>query len=301
MREPGRLITAMATPFCPDGSLDLDGTARLARHLVETGTECVVVSGTTGESPTLSHDEKLTLLDVVLGAVGDRIPVMMGTGTNSTSDSVTLTREAHQHGAGAALLVVPYYNKPTQEGLFQHFSTIAGATPIPVMLYNVPSRTVADLLPETVVRLSGVPNIFAVKEASGQVARTAEILSQARAGFRVYSGDDSLTLPILSLGGYGVVSVLANLSGEPLRAMIDAYLQGRPTVATEIHLAILPLLKALFITANPIPLKSALGMLGLPAGVPRLPLVSATPSEEAVIRKALDCLKIRFCADLAAS
>ena len=292
MREPGRLITAMATPFLGDGSLNRDGAARLARHLVDTGTETVLVNGTTGESPVLTHAEKFDLLDIVRGAVGRDAAVMMGTGTNSTSDSISLTREAEDHGADLILLVAPYYNKPPQEGLFSHFAAIANATRLPVMLYNVPGRTSSDILPETVIRLSEISNIFAVKEASGQVTRTAEILNGALPGFRVYSGDDALTLPILSLGGHGIVSVLSNLDGRPLRRLIDAYVRGAVTEAAAAHRELLPLFKALFITTSPIPLKAALKIMGLPGGSCRPPLVDATPAEVIVIRKAMQAARL---------
>lgn len=282
----------MATPFRADGSLDREGAARLAEHLVETGTETVLLNGTTGESPVLSHEEKFQLLDTVIEAVGKEVPVMMGTGTYSTAESVALTREAEAHGADSILLVVPYYNKPPQDGLFWHFSTIADETTLPVMLYNIPSRTVTDLQPKTIIRLAEIPNIFAVKEASGVVTRTAEILALAPPDFRVYAGDDATALPIMSLGGYGVVSVLGNIAGQQLRSMIDAVVDGKREDAAARYAALLPLLEALFVTVNPIPLKAALKMLDLPGGSPRLPLIDATPAEEAIVKKALQAVKL---------
>ena len=292
MREPGRLMTAMATPFRPDGTLDVNGASRLAMRLLETGTETIVVNGTTGESPVLSHEEKLLLFRTVREAVGDRAPVMMGTGTNCTADSVTLTREAEDAGADSILLVAPYYNRPPQEGLYQHFRTVAEATRLPVMLYNVPTRTVTDLLPGTVVRLSEVSNIFAVKEASGRLERTTEILAGARPGFRVYSGDDVSTLPMLALGAYGVVSVASHIVGPQINQMIGYYRSGEPEKATAAHVALAPLFAALSVTVNPIPLKCALKMLGLPGGNPRLPLVEATAAEAKIVRSALEQLKL---------
>jgi 4-hydroxy-tetrahydrodipicolinate synthase len=290
MREPGQLITAMATPFAPDGSLDKDGAGVLARHLLSQGTEAIVICGTTGESPVLSHDEKLELLDTVRQAVGAQAPIYIGTGTNSTAGSISLTREAEEHGADGVLLVAPYYNRPPQSGLYQHFAAIASSTSLPAMLYNIPSRTGVDILPETIIQLSEAPNIFAVKEASGQVTRTAEILARAQPGFRVYSGDDSLLLPMMSLGACGIVSVASHVAGMRLRSLIDAYLAGQVQQAASIHQSLIPLFKALFITTNPIPLKSALKLMGLPAGSPRLPLVDATPAETAAVRHAMESL-----------
>jgi 4-hydroxy-tetrahydrodipicolinate synthase len=288
MREPGRLMTAMATPFTPDGSLDRAGADRLARHLVGSGTTSVLVNGTTGESPTLTHDEKFRLLDIVSEALGGG--VWMGTGTNSTRESIDLTREAHERGAAGILLVAPYYNRPPQEGLYRHFAAIAETTDRPVMLYNVPTRTVTDILPDTVIRLSTIPNIIGIKEASGQINRTAEILAGARPGFRVYSGDDVATLPILALGGYGVVSVASHLVGRRIEAMIAAHLEGNTGEAARIHGELLPLLRALFVTTSPIPLKCALRLAGLPGGGVRPPLVEASAAEEAIVRRAMSDL-----------
>ncbi|HET6385990.1 MAG TPA: 4-hydroxy-tetrahydrodipicolinate synthase, partial [Armatimonadota bacterium] len=203
-----------------------------------------------------------------------------------------LTREAEARGANSILLVVPYYNRPPQEGLYRHFEATAKATSLPVMLYNIPPRTSADLLPETIVRLSHIPNIFALKEASGHVNRTAEVLSAARPGFRVYSGDDAATVPIMSLGGYGVVSVASNVAGRLIKDLVEAAAAGKRDQTVERHNSIVPLLKALFITTSPIPLKCALKLMGLPGGSPRPPLLDATPAEEAVVRKALEDLQL---------
>ncbi|MCA1595592.1 MAG: 4-hydroxy-tetrahydrodipicolinate synthase [Chloroflexi bacterium] len=292
MREPGRLITAMATPFRDDGSLDEEGAGRLATVLVVTGTETVLVNGTTGESPVLSHDEKFRLLRAVRAAVGSRVPVMMGTGTNNTAESAALTREAEDAGADSILVVAPYYNKPPQEGLYQHFRVVAAATKLPVMLYNVPTRTVTDILPETVVRLTETENIFAIKEASGQITRTSEILAQARPGFRVYSGDDVSTLAMMALGAHGVVSVASHLVGRQIGSLIEAHLCGEPEKAAGIHRRLAPLIRALFVTVSPIPLKAALRLMGLPGGGLRLPLVEASPAEAAAVREALEELNL---------
>ncbi|MCA1596610.1 MAG: 4-hydroxy-tetrahydrodipicolinate synthase [Chloroflexi bacterium] len=292
VREPGRLITAMATPFRDDGSLDEEGAARLASHLVETGTETVLVNGTTGESPALSRDEKFRLFQAVRKEVGGRAPVMMGTGTYDTAESVRLTRQAEEAGADFILVVAPYYNKPPQEGLYQHFSAIAAATALPVMLYNVPTRTVTDILPETVIRLAETQNIFAIKEASGHINRTSEILSRARPGFRVYSGDDVSTLPMMSLGAHGVVSVASHVVGRQIHSLIEAHVCGEPEKAASIHRMLAPVFRALFITVSPIPLKAALRLLGLPGGGLRLPLIDASEAEVAAVREALEELNL---------
>lgn len=292
MREIGRLITAMATPFTPNGDLDLAGAAQLANHLLDTGTVSLVLNGTTGESPTLTHDEKLKLLDAVLESVGGRAPIIMGTGSNATADTIHLTQEAKTHGADAALVVVPYYNKPPQDALYCHFSQVADASDLPLMLYNIPGRCGVDLLPETVVRLSQNPLIFAVKEASGIVTRTPEILCSAREGFRVYTGDDSTVLPMMALGAYGVVSVMSHVAGPQISDLIDAHLSGNRYEAIEINNALLPLAKALFISSNPAPLKCALGLLGLPGGPLRMPLMPVTADQAAIVKRALDELHI---------
>ncbi len=272
MVEIGRLLTAMVTPFTPEGAVDYDGAKRLALALLESGSDGVVVSGTTGESPTLSVEEKLRLFREVKAAVGDRGAVIAGTGNYSTAESIELSREAAQAGADGLLLVVPYYNKPPQEGLYRHFRAIAESTPLPCILYNVPTRTSLNMTAETVVRLSEVPNIAGVKEASGDLEQAGRIIADARPGFRVWSGNDQDTLPILAVGGYGVVSVTGHLVGRQIKDMIEAHLAGRAEEARAIHLRMLPLVKACFLVSNPIPVKYALNLVGFPAGGYRLPL-----------------------------
>ena len=272
MPEIGRLLTAMVTPFAPDGSVDYEAAQRLAFALLDSGSDGLVVAGTTGESPTLTHEEKLRLYAEVKSAVGERGAIIAGTGTNSTAASIELTREAEQTGVDGVLLVVPYYNKPTQEGLARHFEAIAAATKLPCIPYNVPSRTSGNMTAETTVRLSQIDNIVGIKEASNDLEQNRRIIEGAAEGFRVWSGSDEDTLPILELGGYGAVSVISHLVGRQVRGMIDDSTAGRAEEATSTHERLLSLIDALFIVANPIPVKYALGQLGCSVGGLRLPL-----------------------------
>lgn len=290
--ELGRLLTAMATPFHQDESVDHEGAARLARRLVETGTQGIVVTGTTGESPTLSTEEKLALYGTVKQAVGRSVPVIAGTGSYCTRESIALTREAERAGVDGIMLVVPYYNNPPQEGLYRHFRAVAEATALPVILYNIPARSPRNMEPETVIRLAEIPNIVAVKEAGGKLEQAAAIIARTPAGFRLYSGDDSATLPLMALGGYGIISVVAHLAGRLMRQMVDAFAAGRVEEAAEINGRLLPLYQAAFLSPNPIPLKAGLEMLGLPAGPVRLPLVPADERVTAEMRRALQGLAI---------
>ncbi|MBQ1249802.1 MAG: 4-hydroxy-tetrahydrodipicolinate synthase [Selenomonadales bacterium] len=282
MKDFGRVITAMVTPFHEDGSVNYEGAAELARHLVANGSDGLVVAGSTGEAATMTAEEKLKLFEVVLEAVGDRASVIAGTGSNDTMASVKFTQAAEKVGVHGALVVGPYYNKPTQEGFYQHFKTIAEATSLPIMLYNVPGRTASNIAPETVARLAEIPNIVAIKEASGNVEQATEIIRVTPADFKVYSGDDALTLPLLAVGGEGIVSVAGHVVGNQIQAMIQAFLAGDIKKAQEINLSILPVFKAMFIVTNPIPVKTSVGLLGLPAGPLRLPLTAA---DDAVVAK----------------
>ena len=276
----GRLLTAMRTPFGGEGRVNHEQARSLARALLDSGSDGLVVAGTTGEAPTLSHDEKLKLFAVVREAVGDRGVVLAGTSTNNTAASVELSREAEGTGVDGLLLTAPYYNKPTQEGLYRHFEAIAGATRLPCVLYNIPSRTGVNMTAETTVRLSRVPNIAGVKEASGDLVQIARIVEDAGEGFRVWSGDDAMTLPILAVGGYGVIAVVAHLVGGQMRRMIDDYLAGRTAEAAAVHRRLLPLMQILMTAAsNPAPVKYALNQIGFGVGAPRLPLVE--PDEAA--------------------
>ena len=285
--EFGRVITAMITPFKEDDSPDLQKAGKLAKHLEANGSQGIVVSGTTGESPTLSKAEKLTLYEVVKEAVSDKTAVIAGTGSNSTSDSIVLTREAEAVGVDGIMAVVPYYNKPSQEGLYQHFKGIARATRLPVMVYNVPSRTAVNLLPETVKRLSEIENIVAIKEAANDVEQATEIKRICPADFKIYSGNDSFTLPMLSLGGHGVVSVASHIVGNEILEMISEFFAGNAARASEINTRLLPVFKALFIASNPVPLKKAMNLLGFDVGNVRLPLVDMQEHEQKVLEKSL--------------
>lgn len=287
MKDFGRLLTAMITPFYADGSVNYEGAAELARHLIDNGSDGLVVGGSTGEAATMTGEEKLKLFEVVLDAVGDRATIIAGTGSNDTMASVRFTQAAEKVGVHGALVVGPYYNKPTQEGFYQHFKTIAESTSLPIMLYNVPGRTASNVAPETVARLAQIPNIVAIKEASGNVEQATEIVRITPPDFKVYSGDDALTLPILAVGGCGIISVAGHVVGNRIQAMIGAFLAGDMKKAQEINLSLLPVFKSMFVVTNPIPVKTAVGLMGLPAGTFRLPL---TPADDAVVAKLKDIL-----------
>ncbi|MGH2425467.1 MAG: 4-hydroxy-tetrahydrodipicolinate synthase [bacterium] len=283
----GRVLTAMATPFDESGGVDYGQATVLAKHLIANGSDGIVVAGTTGESPTLSDEEKIRLFRTVKEAVAGRAAVVAGSGTNDTKHSIHLTKEAQRAGADGILLVNPYYNRPSQDGLYAHFRTVAESTSLPCMLYNIPSRTGVNCLPETIAKLSEIPNITAVKEASGNLDQASEIRRRTKAVFRIYSGDDSLTLPTLSVGGSGVVSVAAHLVGREISEMVKTYERGDVGKALSIHIRLFPLFKVLFITTNPVPLKAALNLSGVNVGKPRLPLVEATAKEKEQIQSVL--------------
>lgn len=289
----GRVLTAMITPMKADGSVNFDEAARLARHLAASGSDGLVVAGSTGEAPALSFEEKIELFRTVREAVGSETVVIAGTGTNVTAVSVELTQAAERIGVDGVMLVVPYYNKPTQEGIYRHFRTVAESTSLPVMLYNVPGRTGQRMLPETVQRLAqDVPNIVALKEAGADLEQAAWIRRLTPERFALYSGDDVLTLPMLAVGARGVVSVASHLVGECIQAMIRHFEQGEVSEALRIHLELLPVFKAMFITTNPIPVKKAVELMGFDAGPLRLPLCEATAEEVAAIRRVLESLAL---------
>lgn len=282
--EFGRLITAMVTPFDEQGLIDWDQTKRLMDYLIEEQkSESLVICGTTGESPTLSEAEKIELFKFSVNYSKGRCKIIAGTGSNSTAHSIALTREAEECGVDGILLVAPYYNRPNQEGLYQHFKAIAEATKLPVMLYNVPSRTAISISAETTIALSKIPNIVATKECAG-LDQVAEIAANAESGFRVYSGDDSSFLPALSVGAYGLVSVASHVVGSQIRDMIDAYNQGDTKASAQIHQQLLPLFKGLFKIPNPVAVKYALVQLGYEVGSVRLPLVGPTEEEATYVR-----------------
>lgn len=286
----GNIITAMVTPFDRKGNLDLAKTTELVNYLLDNGTDALVVAGTTGESPTLTTEEKIALFRHVVSVVNGRAPVIAGTGTNDTRASIELTKKAEEAGVDAVMLVAPYYNKPNQEGLYQHFKAIAESTSLPVMLYNVPGRTSVSLAPETVIRLSEVPNIVAVKEAGGNLDAMAEIIERTPDDFLLYSGDDSLTLPVLAIGGNGVVSVASHIIGNEMQEMIRSFLAGDHQKAAALHRKWLPLMKGLFAAPSPVPVKTALQLRGLDVGSVRLPLVPLTEQERKELSRLLDAL-----------
>lgn len=278
----------MVTPFSADGSVNYDMAERLADHLVNHGSDGLVVCGTTGESPTLSWQEEYQLFKAVKQAVGGRAKVVAGTGSNSTHEAIEATQKASHLDLDGALQVVPYYNKPPQEGLYEHFKQIAQTVPdLPIMLYNIPGRTGCNLAVETVARLAHVDNIVAIKEASGSLDQVSQIRLNTPADFLIYSGDDSLTLPTLSVGGCGVVSVASHLVGNQIQAMIQAYEAGQVKQATDLHLQLLPLFKALFVAPNPVPVKAALTQRGWDVGSVRLPLYPASEEVLALLDQVL--------------
>ncbi len=283
----GKVLTAMVTPFDAKGDIDFEATKNLVNYLIANGSDGLVVAGTTGESPTLTDEEKISLFHYVVEVANGRVPVIAGTGSNNTRASVLLTKQAEQAGVNGIMLVTPYYNKPSQEGLYQHFKTVAEATTLPVMLYNVPGRTVTNLSADTVIRLSHIDNIVCIKEASGDLEAMAKIISETDDQFSLYSGDDSLTLPILSIGGIGVVSVAAHIIGNEMQEMIEHYFQGQVQSAAAIHRKLLPMMKALFAAPSPTPVKTALEMYGVNVGSVRLPLVPLNQEERQELYTAL--------------
>ncbi len=279
----GRLLTAMVTPFLDNGEVDYAEVKRLAVHLIENGNDSILVCGTTAETPTLTHEEKVNIVKTVKEAVGERAKIVVGTGTNCTRTTIEATKEMEALGADGILVVEPYYNKPSQEGMYQHFKAVAEATSLPIILYNIPGRCGVNMTPELIARLAQIPNIVAVKEAGGSVEQVSKIRTLVPDDFVIYSGDDSLTLPMMSVGAYGVISVAAHVAGKEIRAMIDAYVAGNVVEAAQWHKKLYPIFKSLFITANPVPVKYALSQVGFGNGKVRLPLVEANDSEKAIV------------------
>ncbi len=288
----GRVLTAMVTPFSADGSVDLPLAARLAEHLVNAGSDGLVVCGTTGESPTLSWDEQHALLATLKGSLAGRAKLIAGSGSNCTAEAVEATREAAALGADGALVVVPYYNKPPQEGLEAHFRAVAAAAPaLPLMLYNIPGRTGTSLEAATVARLLDCPNVVSYKAASGSTDEVSALRALCGDRLAIYSGDDALTLPMLAVGAVGVVSVASHLVGPQISALIQAFFEGDLAGALALHEQLLPLCKALFCTTNPIPVKAALELRGWPVGAPRLPLLSANAAVRQRLSETLAALR----------
>ncbi|MGN7174983.1 4-hydroxy-tetrahydrodipicolinate synthase [Paenibacillus sp. FSL R5-0490] len=279
----GRVSTAMVTPFDNKGHIDFPKTTQLINHLIENGTDSLVIAGTTGESPTLTKEEKLALFKHAVKAADKRVPVIAGTGSNNTYESIELTKKAEQIGVDAIMIVAPYYNKPNQEGLYRHFKAIAESTSLPVMVYNIPGRSSVNILPETIIRLSEISNIAAVKEASGDLNAMAKIIANTDDDFMLYSGDDGLTLPCMAIGGTGIVSVASHVIGNEMQEMITAYLNGENEKAAKIHQKILPIMEGLFAAPSPVPVKTALQLKGLDVGSVRLPMVPLTEQERSAV------------------
>ena len=281
----GRLITAMITPFAKDGSIDWDGVATLATHLADHGHDAIAVNGTTGEAPTTKSSEKLEIIKVVKSTVGSRVKVLSGAGDNETSYTVEQAKRSADAGADGLLIVTPYYNKPPQAGIEAHFRAVASSTDLPIMMYDIPGRTGVEIESDTIVRLFEVPNIVALKDAKGNLAATSDVI--ARCGIPVYSGDDILNLPFLSIGAVGFVSVCGHTVGNELKAMLDAWFAGDTARALEIHQKLIPVFKGTFKTQGAILTKAAMNFMGLPGGTTRLPLVDATPAQIATLREDL--------------
>jgi 4-hydroxy-tetrahydrodipicolinate synthase len=292
MKLKGNLFTAMITPFNDDYSLNLNMAKKLAKKLINEGSDGIVVCGTTGESPTLSRKEKCKMFETIVEAVGDVATVVAGTGTYSTKESVELSKVAQEIGVDGVMIVGPYYNKPPQEGLYQHFKTIAGSIDIPVLIYNVPSRTSRNIDASTIIRLSEMENIVAVKEASGDFKQITKIIMGKPPTFKVLSGNDGDTFGVLNLGGDGIVSVASHLVGRDIKEMIESHKKGDIKKALEIHLRLSDIFETLFITTNPIPVKTMVNMIGINVGPLRLPLISATESEKKRFEESLKKLNL---------
>lgn len=287
MARFGRLVTAMVTPFNDQNQIDYDKTERLIDHLVATGSEGIVISGTTGESPTLSRTEKVELFKHVVSYAKGKCHILAGTGSNDTAASIEFTQAMNSIGVDGVMLVAPYYSRPSQEGLYSHFKAVASATELPVMLYNVPARSAVNMTAETTLRLAQLPNVVCMKEASGNLSQIAQIIEHAPEGFEVYSGDDSLTLPILSIGGVGIVSVASHIVGRQMTEMLNAFFAGNNKEAASLHRKLMPVFEGLFAYPSPGPTKEALNKLGVDVGGVRLPLVELTEQEKAFVHSLL--------------
>ena len=283
MKKLGRCLTAMVTPFKENGDVDYEQTKKLAKALLDSGSEGLVLAATTGEAPTLSWDEEMRIFTEVKSAAGDKATLVAYTGSNSTKEAVEATEKAEKIGVDACLSVVPYYNKPNQEGIYQHFKAVAECTSLPIIMYNIPGRVVVEMSWETIARLSQFKNIVGVKEASGKMDLVAQTISNAREGFFVWSGNDNDTFPIMALGGYGVIGVTTHLMGKQYKKMIDLILSDKIKEAAAIHRNLVPLVNAMFSVPSPAPIKYALNKLGFNVGKPRLPLVEVTKNEAARI------------------
>lgn len=291
MKKPyfGRLLTAMVTPFNADGSINYEAGADFADWLLANGSDGLVVEGSTGEAATMDMDEKIKFMQTIVARVNGRAKIVAGAGTNCTASTIDLVKKMEACGVDGVLVVGPYYNKPTQEGYYQHFAAVAKATKLPIIVYNVPGRTGGNIAPETVARLAAdFSNIVAIKEAAGNVAQTAELYRVLPEDFSIYSGDDGLILPFLSVGACGLISVLANVNGNILQQLMQAYSEGRVKDAADLNKVMVPLAKAMFIESNPIPIKAAVTKVtGIEVGAPRLPLTPISAAAEAKLDAAL--------------
>jgi len=284
----GKVLTAMVTPFDRKGYVDFAKTEQLINYLINNGTDGLVVAGTTGESPTLSSEEKVALFKHSVKVADGRVPIIAGTGSNNTHASIELTKKAEAVGVDAIMIVAPYYSKPGQKGLYEHFKAIAESTKLPVMIYNIPGRSVVNMTADTIVELSKISNIVSVKEASGDLDQITDIITRTETSFSVYSGDDGLTLPILSVGGDGVISVASHVLGNEMQQMISAYESGEVKEAASIHQRILPIMNELFKAPSPSPVKTALQLKGMDVGSVRLPMVPLTAEERSSLAAALN-------------
>ncbi|MGP4041233.1 4-hydroxy-tetrahydrodipicolinate synthase [Gracilibacillus sp. D59] len=294
MMNFGRVLTAMVTPFDPNGEIDYGKTERLINYLIQNGTDALVVTGTTGESPTLSKEEKISLIKYAVKTVNGRVPVIAGTGSNNTRESIEMTKKAETIGVDGIMLVAPYYNKPSQEGLYQHFKVIAESTTLPVMLYNIPGRTSINVNPETIIELSKIDNIVSVKEASGNLDVMTKIIRETDQDFSLYSGDDNLTLPAVAIGANGIVSVSSHIVGNEMNDMIAACQNGDMLRAQELHHFLLPIMQSMFMAPSPTPIKAALSINGIDVGGVRLPLVPLNDEEMQLLRHQLHFLQENY-------
>jgi 4-hydroxy-tetrahydrodipicolinate synthase len=275
----GQVLTAMVTPFDQKLNIDFSKMTKLINYLIDNGTDALVICGTTGESPTLTTEEKVAIYKHSVKVVDGRVPVIAGTGSNNTHASIELTKKAEEAGVDAVMLVAPYYNKPSQEGLYQHFKQIAESTALPVMIYNIPGRSVVDISLETIIKLSQVENIVSLKEATNDLDRMAAIIEGTDETFTIYSGEDSLTLPVLAIGGNGIVSVASHIFGNEMQQMVSLFNEGNMVEASSLHRKLVPKMNALFMAPSPTPVKTALQLNGLDVGTVRLPLVPLSEEE----------------------
>ncbi|MGD0857148.1 MAG: 4-hydroxy-tetrahydrodipicolinate synthase [Dehalococcoidia bacterium] len=292
MKKFGRLLTAMVTPFDSKGKVEFAQAKKLAKALLASGSDGLVVSGTTGESPTLTAVEKLRLFEEIKSVVSSKVTIVAGTGNYNTQESIELTKEAEKTGVDACLLTVPYYNKPNQEGLYEHFKAIAKATKLPCIIYNVPSRTITNMTADTTIKLSKIDNIVGVKEASADFSQISRIIDGVDKDFIIYSGNDADTFPILGLGGYGVIGVITHLVGKQYKKMMDDFAAGKIEEAARLHRHFIPLVNTMFMIGSPMPIKYALNYVGFRVGKPRLPLVEPDEKTRAAIEQTLKNYKI---------